>query len=47
MDNNVCFKPFSPVLESGLNIVWKKHQVFSPAAKVFLNAVREKFESFS
>ncbi len=47
MDNNVCFKPFSPVLESGLNIVWKKHQVFSPAAKLFLNAVREKFESFS
>jgi len=42
MDNNVCFKPFSPVLESGLNIVWKKHQVFY----LFLIG-EEKFESFS
>lgn len=44
-DNNVCFKPFSPALESGLNIVWKKYQVFSPAAKIFLEAVQRKFET--
>ncbi len=45
MDNNVCFRPFSPALESGLNIVWKKYQVFSPAAKIFLEAVQRKFET--
>ena len=33
---NVCFRPLSPKLESGLDIVWKKHQVFSPAAEIFL-----------
>lgn len=43
MDNNVCFRPLEPKLESGLNIVWKKYQVFSPAAKIFLEALRQKF----
>lgn len=28
-DSNLCFRPLEPRLESGLNIVWKKHQVFS------------------
>lgn len=43
MDNNVCFRPLSPLLESGLDIVWKKYQVFSPAAKVFLESLQRKF----
>ena len=34
---NLCFRPLKPKLESGLNIVWKKYQVFSPAAKLFLD----------
>ena len=41
---NLCFRPLSPGLESGLNIVWKKYQVFSPAAKLFLDRLKEKFE---
>lgn len=40
---NLCFKPFYPRIESGLNIVWKKYQVFSPAARVFLSKIQEKF----
>lgn len=36
-DSELCFRPFSPKLESGLDIVWKKNQVFSPAAKLFLD----------
>ena len=32
----LCFKPLEPKLEVGLNIVWKKSQVFSKAAKKFL-----------
>lgn len=34
-DSNLCFRPLEPKLESGLNIVWKKHQVFSAAADLF------------
>lgn len=40
---NLCFRPFEPRLESGLNIVWKKYQVFSAAAELFLEKLREKF----
>ena len=41
---DLCFRPLSPRLESRLNIVWKKYQVFSPAAKLFLERMRDKFE---
>ncbi len=40
---NLCFRPLSPKLESGLDIVWKKYQVFSPAAKIFLEKIYNKF----
>lgn len=39
----LCFRPLSPRLESGLNVVWKKYQVFSPAAEVFLDRLKEAF----
>ncbi|MEC0236381.1 LysR family transcriptional regulator [Paenibacillus kribbensis] len=42
-DSNLCFKPLEPRLESGLNIVWKKHQVFSAAADLFLKEIQAKF----
>ena len=45
MDNDVCFRPLNPRLESGLDIVWKKYQVFSPAAKIFLDRLQKKFRS--
>jgi len=40
-DSNLCFRPLEPRLESGLNIVWKKHQVFSAAANQFLKEIQE------
>ncbi len=43
-DSLICFRPLSPKLESGLDIVWKKYQVFSPAAKLFLEKLQEKFK---
>ncbi|MEH7086893.1 LysR family transcriptional regulator [Neobacillus drentensis] len=47
-DSNLCFRPLEPRLESGLNIVWKKHQVFSAAASMFLKEIQAKFRnSFS
>ena len=41
--SNLCFRPLSPGLESGLSIVWKKYQMFSPAADLFLNRLKEAF----
>ena len=42
-DSSLCFRPLEPRLESGLNIVWKKYQLFSPPAELFLERLREKF----
>ena len=44
MENeNLCFRPLAPRLEVGSSLVWKKYQIFSPAAEVFLNRVQEMF----
>ena len=42
--SDLCFRPLYPKLESGLNIVWKKYQVFSPAAKLFLEKLHKKLD---
>lgn len=44
-NGNLCFRPLEPKLESGLSIVWKKYQVFSTAAEIFLANIREAFAS--
>lgn len=44
-DSNLCFRPLNPRLESGLNIVWKKHQVLSAAADMFLKEFQSKFST--
>ena len=41
-DSPLCFLPLEPLLESGLDVVWKKYQVFSAAAEAFLNRLREQ-----
>lgn len=40
--DGIIFRPLSPKLESGLDIVWKKNQVFSPAGKIFLERLQTK-----
>lgn len=42
--SSLCFRPLTPRLDSGLNIVWKKYQVFSSAAEVFLERLRQEFK---
>ncbi|MDU9692050.1 LysR family transcriptional regulator [Priestia aryabhattai] len=42
-NSNLCFRPLQPRLESGLNIVWKKHYVLSAAADAFLKELQEEF----
>lgn len=41
-DSELCFRPLVPALETKLCMVWKKYQVFSPAAEVFLDKLKEK-----
>lgn len=38
----LCFRPFYPYIEMDLNMVWKKQQVFSPAAEQFFKEVESQ-----
>ncbi len=40
-DSPLCFRPLEPALEVGLDIVWKKSQVFSKAAAKFLEHLQK------
>lgn len=44
-DSNLIFKPLDPPLVVGLDIVWKKYQVFSKASKIFLNRLQEEIKN--
>lgn len=37
----LVFRPLEPKVEVGLNIVWKKYQVFTKASQLFLNKLQE------
>lgn len=39
--SDLCFRPCSPRLEARGYIVWKKYQVFSKAARLFLSCLQE------
>lgn len=39
-ETKVCFIPFVPRLETGAVIVWKKHQIFSPATSRFIEKLK-------
>lgn len=44
-DNDpLCFRPLHPILEVNLDIVWKKYQIFSKAAELFLKRLHEAFD---
>jgi len=44
-DTNLCFRPLKPSLESHVDLIWKKHQIFSKASKLFLERVRDECDS--
>lgn len=46
-DRNLCFRPLEPRLEAGMFIVWKKYQVFSKAAEVFLKQLQSELTTSS
>lgn len=43
-NSNLLFKPLSPPLKVGLNIVWKKYQFFTKAAEKFLHCLQESLQ---
>ncbi len=43
--SNLCFRPLSPRLEAHGYIVWKKYQVFSKAARAFVDCLNELIEN--
>ena len=45
-DSSLCFRPLENQVTAGMDLVWKKYQVFSKAAEKFLEAVREQMESW-
>ena len=44
-DSRLCFRPLSPRLEIGMDLVWKKYQIFSRASKTFLNHLQQYLNS--
>lgn len=41
----LCFRPLEPQITVGLDIVWKKYQVFTKPAKLFLSMLQEEISS--
>ncbi len=39
----LCFRPLEPRMEVNIDFVWKKYQVFSKAAELFLKRMQENF----
>ncbi|MDR2008510.1 MAG: LysR family transcriptional regulator [Alphaproteobacteria bacterium] len=42
--DSLCFKPLSPTLNIELNFIWKKYQVFSKAANLFLSYIQQELD---
>lgn len=36
----LCFRPLNPPLESHVNLVWKKYQIFSKSSEILLKTIR-------
>lgn len=39
-DSELCFRPLVPKLETPMYLIWKKYQVFTPVAELFLNEMK-------
>lgn len=42
-ESDLCFRPLTPLLETKLYVIWKKYQMFSPAAEVLLNEMKRYY----
>ncbi len=44
--SNLCFRPLFPALELGMYLVWKKSQIFTKAADLFLNSLQSGLSAY-
>ena len=44
-NNKLCFRPLSPKLETNMHLAWKKNQILTKQAEVFLKALQEDLNS--
>ena len=44
-ESSLCFRPMSPKLELGMDIVWKKYQFFSKASEKFLQYLQKYIDA--
>ncbi|MGN8966874.1 LysR family transcriptional regulator [Intestinimonas sp. HCP28S3_D6] len=44
--SNLCFRPLEPRLELGMYLVWKKSQIFSKAAELFLDCLHAQLSTY-
>lgn len=44
-ESKVCFRPLSPPVTAHVDVVWKKYQIFSRAAQIFLQFLREELSA--
>ncbi|MDE7137922.1 MAG: LysR family transcriptional regulator, partial [Ruminococcus sp.] len=42
-ESELCFRSIVPPLETKMYIIWKKYQVFSPIAELFLKNLKKDF----
>lgn len=42
-DSPLCFRPLSPSATGQLNIIWKRHQVYSKPVRLFVEQIRNDF----
>ena len=42
-ESELCFKPLYPELKSSLRFIWRKNQLFNPAAELFLNEIKSRY----
>lgn len=40
-DSELCFRPISPALNTKMYVIWKKYQVFTPAAQLLLDELKQ------
>ncbi len=43
VNSSLCFRPLEPRMTAGLDVIWKKYQVFTPAAELFLQRLQERY----
>lgn len=43
-ESELCFRPLTPKMTSGLDLIWKKYQAFSTVAEMFLESVSTRFK---